>query len=176
MGASWMPAPTNPKFEDDSYTSICLKPCLARARDVARPPIPTAVSIEPQTIVCEVFTCSNDRDAQIKDIFGGHAGFSHVFAILFYVGVCLIKQASACTRRNRGARDDRLERGESVTNKYTEPLVEPTCARNNRHSSAVELRSSFGNDISPVAVLALHFRVWRRMADSRNKPSRTLWK
>lgn len=54
---------------------------------------------------------------------------------------------------NRGARDEGPKRGESVTNRYIEPLVEPTCARN-RHSSVVELRSSFGNDISPVAVFA----------------------
>jgi hypothetical protein len=52
---------------------------------------------------------------------------------------------------NRGARDEGFKRRASVTNRYIEPLVEPTCARN-RHSSVVELRSSFGNDISPVAV------------------------
>ena len=40
-------------------------------------------------------TCSNDRDTQIKDIFGRRAGLPHDFTILFYVdvGIYLIKQA-----------------------------------------------------------------------------------
>jgi hypothetical protein len=45
-------------------------------------------------------TCSNDRDAQIKDIFGRHIGFSHGPEILVYVdvGINLVKQANGDTR------------------------------------------------------------------------------
>jgi hypothetical protein len=49
--------------------------------------MPTAVSNDLWNIYGKPFTCSNDRDAQIKDIFGRRAGFPHDFAILFYVDV-----------------------------------------------------------------------------------------
>ncbi len=40
FGANWMPAPTNPNVEADSKTSMCRKPCFAKASAVARPPMP----------------------------------------------------------------------------------------------------------------------------------------
>jgi hypothetical protein len=44
FGASWMPAPTNPRFEAVSKTSICVNPLFARERAHANPPIPGHVS------------------------------------------------------------------------------------------------------------------------------------
>ena len=43
FGASWIPAPTNPKFEAVSKTSIWVKPFFASARAQASPPIPDHV-------------------------------------------------------------------------------------------------------------------------------------
>lgn len=43
FGASWMPAPTKPRFEAISKTLIFVKPFFARASEQARPPIPSHV-------------------------------------------------------------------------------------------------------------------------------------